>query len=396
MKGAGVLIAGGGLAAQRCAETLRRRGYDRQIRMLCAESEPPYDRPPLSKQLLAGEIDEETVAYRPSAWYAENEVELLLGRRAERLDLAMRLVTDDRGFVLRYEQLLIATGSGARRLPFLDGYSNVHTLRTLADARRLRADLRPGSSLAIVGAGFIGQEVGATARSLGLEVTIIEAQDVPLAGIFGERVGGWFADLHREEGIRLLLGASVAEVRGSGRVEEIVLDDGRTLACDTLVVGVGSVPATDWLVGSGLEAGAVPTDTAGRTRLPGVFAAGDAAAPFEPRFGLHTRTEHWDAAAHQGSAVAQAMLGVYPGTPPLPSFWSDQYGTRIHYVGHADHSDGVFIEGDPRERDFVAVFTNRGAPVAALAAGRPRAVAAMRRRIEQSHWHGPEIRKEAA
>ncbi len=396
MKGNGILIVGGGLAAQRCAETLRRRGYDGQVRILCAEADPPYDRPPLSKDVLAGEVGEETVAYRPAAWYKENEVELLLGRRAQRLDPVARTVADDRGFDLRFEQLLIATGSSARRLGFLDGYSNVHTLRTLADARRLRADLRPGGRLAIVGAGFIGQEVAATARRLGLEVTIIEAQELPLAGIFGDRVGRWFADLHREEGTRLLLGASVEKVRGSERVEEIVLGDGRTLSCDAMVVGVGSQPATDWLAGSGLAGPAVPTDTAGRTRLPGVFAAGDASAPFEPRFGLHRRTEHWDAAAYQGAAAAQAMLGVYPGTPPLPSFWSDQYGIRIHYVGHADRSDGVFIEGEPGERDFVAVFTSGGTPVAALAAGRPRAIAAMRRRIEQSHWHGPENREEAA
>ena len=398
MKRAGVLIVGGGLAAQRCAETLRGRGYEGPVRILCAEAEPPYDRPPLSKQLLAGEVGEDTVAFRPAEWYAENEVELLLGRRAARLEPAARTVTDDRGFALRYAQLLIATGSQARRLPFLDGYPNVHTLRTLTDARRLRAELQPGAHLAIVGAGFIGQEVAATARRLGLDVTMIEAQATPLAGIFGERIGAWFADLHRSEGTRLLLGTTLERARGSGRVEELVLGDGGTVTCDVVVVGVGSAPATEWLAGSGLEPSAVPTDTAGRTRIPGVFAAGDAAAPFEPRFGVHTRTEHWDAAAKQGSAAAQAMLGDYPGTPPLPSFWSDQYGSRIHYVGHAERSDGVFVEGDPRERDFVAVFTRGGAPVAALAMGRPRAIASLRRRIEQSHWHGSETktREEAA
>ena len=397
MTGAGVLIAGGGLAAQRCAETLRGRGYDGPVRILCAEAEPPYDRPPLSKQLLAGEVGEETVAFRPAAWYAESEIELLLGRRAERLDPASRTVTDDRGFDLRYEQLLIATGSRARQLPFLEAYSNVHTLRTLADARRLRTELQPGARLAIVGAGFIGQEVAATARRAGLDVTMIEAQATPLAGIFGERIGGWFADLHRSEGTRLLLRTTLERARGGDRVEELVLGDGGTVPCDLVVVGVGSAPATEWLAGSGLEPSAVPVDTAGRTQIPGVFAAGDAAAPFEPRFGVHTRTEHWDAAAKQGSAAAQAMLGDYPGTPPLPSFWSDQYGSRIHYVGHAERSDGVFIEGDPRDRDFVAVFTRAATPVAALAVGRPRAAAALRRRIEQAHWQGQkETRQEAA
>jgi NADPH-dependent 2,4-dienoyl-CoA reductase/sulfur reductase-like enzyme len=386
MEDQGVLIVGGGLAAQRCAETLRRRGYEGPVRMVCAEPDPPYDRPPLSKEVLAGTVEEESVAYRPPWWYEEKQVELLLGARAEALEPSARTVRLDTGAELHYEKLLIATGSAARRLPFLEGYENVHALRTLADARLLRKELVPGARLAIVGAGFIGQEVAATARRLGVEVTMIEALEIPLGPILGDEVGGWFADLHLSEGVRVMTGATLEGARGNGRVEELTLAGGEAVACDAVVVGVGTVPDTGWLRGSGLGESGVRTDTSGRAGLPGVFAAGDASVPFDPRFGAHDRTEHWDAAAWQGAAAARAMLGEYPGTPPLPSFWSDQYGLRIQYVGHAHHADAVVVDGDPGERDFEAVFTRSGVPVAGLAVSRPRAIPALRKRIENGHW----------
>ncbi len=396
MEDQGVLIVGGGLAAQRCAETLRRRGYEGPVRMVCAEPDPPYDRPPLSKELLAGTVEEESVAYRPTWWYEEKQVELLLGARAEALDPETCTVALDSGAELRYEKLLIATGSAARRLPFLEGYENVHALRTLADARLLRQELVPGARLAIVGAGFIGQEVAASARRLGVEVTMIEALETPLAPILGEEVGTWFADLHLSEGVRVMTGAMLEGARGKGRVEELTLAGGEAVACDAVVVGVGTAPATAWLRGSGLDESGVRTDTSGRARLPGVFAAGDASVPFDPRFGAHARTEHWDAAAWQGAAAARAMLGEYPGTPPLPSFWSDQYGLRIQYVGHAHHADAVLVEGDPGERDFEAVFTRSGVPIAGLAVGRPRAIPALKKRIEHGHFPAQDRAEEAA
>ncbi|HEX8752702.1 MAG TPA: FAD-dependent oxidoreductase [Solirubrobacterales bacterium] len=395
-KAAGVVIVGGGLAAQRCAETLRRRGYEGPVRILSAEAEAPYDRPPLSKEVLAGVAEEGSVAFRAAEWYEENEVELLLGTRAARLDPEARTVELELGGALPYGKLLIATGGAARRLPFLGRFDNVHYLRTLADARRLRAELRPGLRLAIVGAGFIGQEVAATARKLGVEVTMVEALETPLQPILGDQLGRWFADLHLEEGVRVITGAMLQSARGGDGVEELVLADGRVVACDAVVVGIGTVPAVHWLRGSGLEEAGVRVDVCGRTGLPDVFAAGDASIPFDPRFGAHARTEHWDAAAWQGAAAAKAMVGEYAGTPPLPSFWSDQYGVRIQSVGHPHHADSVLVEGDPASRDFEAVFLRAGVPIAGLAVGRPRAIPALRKRIEGGDRFAPDTKEVVA
>ena len=385
MRRPGIVIVGGGLAGERCLETLRVRGYDGPLHLVCAEDELPYDRPPLSKELLAGSVDDESASFRPGAWYVANEVELILGRRARRLDPVGRRVELDDGFSIRYEKLLIATGSRARRLPDLDGWPNVHYLRTLADARRLRDALQPATSLVIVGAGFIGQEVAATARRLGVDVTILEALPGPLISILGEGVGRWFVDLHRSESVEVLLSARLASARGNGKVEELALENGRRLGCDAVVVGIGVAPAAEWLDGSGLEVDGVLTDTGGRTSIPDVFAAGDVTRSFDPRFGVHARAEHWEAAARQGVAAAKAMLGADPGPVPLPSFWSDQYGLRIQYVGHAEHADDVHIECDRDGRELRAVYTRDQRPIAALVVDEPRALIALRREIELSH-----------
>jgi NADPH-dependent 2,4-dienoyl-CoA reductase/sulfur reductase-like enzyme len=390
----GVVIVGGGLAGQRCAERLRRQGYDGPVRMVCAEPDPPYDRPPLSKQVLAGTADAGSLSYKPPWWYEEAQVEVLLGVRAVGLDPRRRRLAIDGGPPLVYDKLLIACGVAARRLRFLEGFGNVHYLRTRADAERLRAGLRAGARLAIVGAGFIGQEVAATARGLGVEVTMIEALPAPLANILGERLGAWFARLHGEEGVRLHAGSAIAGARGAGMVEELLLEGGGRVPCDEVVVGVGTVSATDWLAGSGLDAAGLRADVGGRTELRDVFAAGDACLPFDPRLGEHVRTEHWDAAAWQGAAVARAMLGEEPGTPPLPSFWSDQYGMRVQCVGHPRGADGVQLEGDPAARDFQALLTRAGKPVAGLTVGRPRAIPELRRQIERGLASAPDHEKE--
>ena len=385
MEDQGIVIVGGGLAAQRCVETLRRRGHEGSITVICGEPERPYDRPPLSKEHLEGELSDEEVAFRPEDWYEDNDVELLLGRRATKLDARRHLLKLDDGSELPYGQLVIATGAEARRLPPLEGHSNVHYLRTLADARRLRRELRDGARLAVVGAGFIGQEVASTARKAGTEVTIVEALPAPLTGVLGEEVGLWLMKMHDEEGVDVRLSTKLEGARGNGSVEELVLSDGERLACDAVVVGIGVAPDARWLKGSGLETDGVITDHAGRTSIPDVWAAGDVARAFDHRHGEHRRSEHWDAAARQGMAVARAITGEEPDPHPLPSFWSDQYGLRIQYFGHAEGSDTAHVEGKPGDRDFAVVYTHEGAPVGALVVGRPRAFARLRKEIERTY-----------
>lgn len=366
-----VLIVGGGLAAQRAVETLRARGHRGPLRVVCTEPAAPYDRPPLSKELLAsGEGDPR---FRPDAWYAEQGVELLLGRRAAALDVARRLVRLEDGSELGYDELIVATGSRARRLPLLAGRPNVHVLRTLDDARRLRTALLPGARLAIVGAGFVGQEVAATARGLGVEVTLIEAATVPLAHVLGERLGTWFASLHRSEGVRVELGADVADVLPAvarAPVRSLVLADGRSIEADAVLVGVGVAPETRWLAGSPLAGDGVGVDAGARTVVPHVYAAGDVA-----------HGQHWEPAARMGVAAARSILGLPAAATPPGSFWSDQYGIRIHLVGEAAGAAAVEVDGDLESRDFTAVLRRRGALIGALLVGRPRELPIWRRRL---------------
>ena len=356
----GVVIVGGGLAGQRCCERLRRRGYEGRVRMVCAEPIRPYDRPPLSKELLAG--DDRAISFRDEAWYRDNEVELLLGTRAEQLEPTDRTVVAATGERIRYDKLLIATGAAPRTLPAAERFANVHMLRTVADAHALRDALHPGSHLVVIGAGFIGLEVASTARRLGVQVTLVEAAATPLETVLGAGVGGWFAGVHSEEGVRLELSTAIEDFRGNGRVEELRLRDGRTIECNSVLVAIGVAPALDW---TGL-------DTVGD--LPDVHVAGDAAGG-----------QHWEAAAQQGAAAADAMLGLDPPRAQLPSFWSDQYGTRIQYLGDARRADSFEVDGSPTDRDFTALFTCAGRPVAALVVGRPRALPAMRRLIGASN-----------
>ena len=377
----GIVIAGAGLAGQRCAETLRRNGYDGSIRMVGDEPAHPYDRPPLSKDVLAGERDAGDLSFRPASWYEDQHVELLLGQRLTALDPAQRRVRTAGSRDLLYRDLLIATGSAPRMLPAAAGFDNVHVLRTVADAERLREALRSAQHLAVVGAGFIGQEVAATARSVGVDVTIIEAATVPLEALLGRELGGWFADLHRDEGVHVLTSTTVSEFRGNGSVEELELSDGRRVQCDAVLIGIGVAPATGWLEGSGLPPGGVAVGPGGQTVLPHVYAAGDAALLLDERLGTHVRSEHWEAAAHSGAEAARGMLGIKPRGAAPSSFWSDQYGLRIQYVGRTTGADEIELDGSPDNRDFAAVFRCAGVPIAALLAGRPQQLPDMRRLV---------------
>lgn len=338
---AGIVIAGGGLAAQRGAEALRSRGYDGPVRMVCAESHRPYDRPPLSKEALLSGAPAD-FSLRPEAWYRDNDVELLLGVRAT--GVVGRYLETTAG-AIRFDKLLVATGAEPRRLPFGD------PLRTINDAVALRSKLRPGSRLAIVGAGFVGMEVAAGARRLGVEVVLIDVIREPLAALVGPDVSRWLVGLHRDEGVEVVLGEGVAAAR-RGALE---LVDGRRVACDHVLVGIGVVPGPSFDVGE----------------RPDVFFAGDV-----------TGTQHWDAAVRQAQVAARAMLGLDPPPPSLPSFWSDQYGLRIQYVGDAAGADAVDWDGAPGARDFTALYSRAGRPVAALVVDRPRELARLRRLVQ--------------
>jgi 3-phenylpropionate/trans-cinnamate dioxygenase ferredoxin reductase component len=370
-----VVIAGGGLAAQRCCETLRARGHEGPITMVCAEDRAPYDRPPLSKGLLAGATADAELALRPPGWHAEHDVELLTGVRATGIDRAGRRLRTDRAGSLAYDRLLIATGARPRRLPVLCDAGalrpGVHELRTAADARRLRAALRPGARLAVVGAGFVGLEVAATARALGVEVTVVEAAAAPLAAIVGRRVGAWFARLHRDHGVELALGAPVAGAWGAGRVEELVLADGHVIGCDAVLSAVGVAPDTGWLG---------PEGAAGE----GVHVAGDAGGG-----------EHWEAAAREGAAAARAMLGIDAAPAALPSFWSDQHGVRIQSIGRPSGADAVVLDAGPGGRELSARYTRGGRLVGALVAGRPSELPTLRRELAGVHADPIQTRRAA-
>ncbi|MBK5231435.1 MAG: FAD-dependent oxidoreductase [Thermoleophilia bacterium] len=392
MTGNGVVIVGGGLAAQRCAQTLRKQGFEDPVRIVCAESVAPYDRPPLSKGNLAGSSGAKDVSLKPTAWYDENSIELILGRRALSLDSDSHRIHLDDGTQLTYDKLLIATGSQARELPALAGFENVHSLRTVSDSMRLGAELGRGGHLAVIGSGFIGQEVAATARTLGDQVTIVEAMESPLAHILGPNVGTRLGRIHLERGVDLMTDAMVESAIGNGRVEELLLADGRRVTCDTVVVGIGVRPSTDWLEGSGLELDGILTDTGARTSVPDVFAAGDVTRSLDPRTGIPARSEHWDSAVRQGRAAALSMLGMPAPKPALPSFWSDQYENRIQFVGHAELADRVEVEESEDGDAFAARYLRQDRLVGVLAIGQPRTIASAGRTIEEHHETEPEKR----
>jgi 3-phenylpropionate/trans-cinnamate dioxygenase ferredoxin reductase component len=384
----GILIVGGGLAGQRCAETLRRAGYTGAVRIVCAEPERPYNRPPLSKQILTGHSSAELPAYKPTSWYEQQEIDLLLGVSATALSVAERRLTLSDGQTLRYDRLLIATGSRPRTLSLLEGHDNVSVLRTIGQARHLREVLGGRPRLSVLGAGFIGQEVAASARKLGAEVTMIEAAPCPLANVLGHDLGEWFTRLHQAEGVDVIAGATVERVSANGTISALELSNGQRVATDHVIVGVGVEPDADWLASSGLrvERG-VPVDQHGRTEAEGVYAAGDVAATFDSQIGAHVPGSHWESAGRQGARAARAMLGLEPGAAPLTSFWTDQYGIRIQYLGHARLADAYEIDGDLEGRDFTATFTRSGRPVAALIVNRPRALPAARALIERKDPH---------
>lgn len=380
-----IAVVGASLAGLRAVETLRRLGFAGRLTLIGAESHLPYDRPPLSKELLSGEWDRDRVVLR-KAPYDELDLELLLGFRATALDAASRTITLHDGRTVRADGIVLATGAAPRALPGLPALEGIRTLRTLDDCMGLRADMERGARVCVIGAGFIGAEVAATARARGLEVTVLEALDAPMVRGVGVRIGASLAALHRANGVDLRTGVTVEAVEGDGRVERVRLAGGDVVACDVLLVAVGAAPCTDWLDGSGLVIDDGVVCDATLLAAPGVVAAGDVARWPNPTFDDESmRIEHWTNAAEQGMHAASRLLAADGDAVPfatVPFVWSDQFGVKIQSAGRFSGADRMeVVHGSIDEHRFVAIFERSGRVSGVLGCSEPRRVMQYRRLI---------------
>jgi 3-phenylpropionate/trans-cinnamate dioxygenase ferredoxin reductase subunit len=355
------VIVGASLAGAKAAETLRAEGFDGHVVLIGAESERPYERPPLSKGYLAGTTDRDKIYVHDAAWYAEHDVDLRLGTRATALDVEAHTVMLEGGEPVGYTKLLLATGSTPRRLDVPGGdLDGVHTLRTVGDADALRAAISKGGAVVVIGGGWIGLETAAAARGYDATVTLIEPQPTPLLGVLGSELGAVFAQLHRDHGVDLRVRTGVREIRGSGgRAVAVVTDSGDELAADTVIVGVGIRPEVGLAEQAGLSVdNGILTDARLQTSDPDVFAAGDVANVEHALFGRRIRVEHWANALHGGPAAARSMLGSGAPYDRVPYFYSDQYDLGMEYSGLAAPGDydQVLIRGDQDKREFIAFW----------------------------------------
>jgi NADPH-dependent 2,4-dienoyl-CoA reductase/sulfur reductase-like enzyme len=358
---------------------LRRSEFSGRITIVSDETHLPYDRPPLSKEVLRKEVDD--VALKPRAYYDENDIILRLGSAATSLDTAAQTVTLADGTVLGYDELVIATGLVPRRIPAFPDLEGIRVLRSFDESMALRRHATEAQRAVVIGAGFIGCEVAASLRSLGVDVVLVEPLPTPLAAVLGEQIGGLVARLHRDEGVDVRTGVSVAEVRGQGHVDSVVLSDGTELTADLVVVGIGSRPATEWLDGSGVAVdNGVICDEAGRTTVPNVWALGDVASWRDPT-GHQARVEHWSNVADQARVVVPAMLGQdVPSAVVVPYFWSDQYDVKIQCLGEPEATDIVhLVEDDGRK--FLAYYERDGVVVGVVGGGMPGKVMKVRGKI---------------
>jgi 3-phenylpropionate/trans-cinnamate dioxygenase ferredoxin reductase subunit len=361
-------IVGASLTGAKAAETLRDEGFDGRVVLIGAEHERPYERPPLSKDYLRGEVDRETVYVHPEGFYAEHDIELRLGRTAVSLNATGSELALDDGERLRYDRLLITVGAEPRRLSIPGGeLDGVLYLRSVEDCDALRDRLDRGGAVVVIGAGWIGAEVAASARQRGLEVTVIEPASVPLERVLGAEVGAIYRDIHVDHGVQMLLGTGVEAFEGDQAVERVRTSDGRELECDFVVVGVGVRPRTALAAQAGLAVdNGVLVDEHLQTSAPGVFAAGDVANAHHPFYGERIRVEHWANALHQGPVAARSMLGQSAGYDRVPYFFSDQYDVGMEYAGYARSWDRVVFRGDPASREFIAFWLTGDRVVAGM------------------------------
>jgi 3-phenylpropionate/trans-cinnamate dioxygenase ferredoxin reductase component len=362
------VIVGGGLAGGKAAETLRSEGFDGRVIIVGEEPVRPYERPPLSKGYLRGEQGFDDAAVHGEDFYSSNDIELRSANVVTGLDLTRHELTLDDGDTLSFNRLLLCTGAVPRRLSVpgaeLDG---VRYLRTVADADLLRQAFTPSRPVVVIGAGWIGSEVAASARQLGAEVTMIDLASVPLERVLGAEIGAVFAELHHDHGVRTHFETGIDAIVGADRVEGVRLSDGTVIAADVVVVGVGVSPRVELADGAGLVVdNGVVVDEYLQTSDPDVFAAGDVANAFHPGYGARIRLEHWAAALHQGPAAAQNMLGHRIAYDRTPYFFSDQYEFGMEYRGWAPSFDDVVVRGDLRQREFISFWRHGGRVVAAM------------------------------
>jgi len=357
-----IAIVGASLTGQSAAATLREEGFDGRVVLVGAEPQLPYDRPPLSKNYLRGEMPFEKTLLRPPEFYRERQIETRLGTTVVRVDVEKRALQLDGGDRLEFDNVLIATGGRNRRfaIPGLD-LPGVYDLRTVADADRIRDAIARGGRAVVVGMGFIGAEVAASMRQCGLEVTAIEPFKTPLYRALGEDIGLVVEGLHRDHGVTLILGDAVAAFEGKGRVERVVTRDGRRIECALAVFGLGIEPVTELVAGTGVSVdNGIVVDDHCRTNVPGVFAAGDVANHYHPVCGRQMRVEHWQNGIKQGAAAARSMLGRGQPYDEVHWFWSDQYDANIQYAGFHAAWDAVVVRGSLAERKFLAFYMAEG------------------------------------
>lgn len=356
------VIIGASLTGGVAAATLRQDGFDGDVILIGAEAQPPYERPPLSKQYLRGEAPFEKALVRPAGFYEHNRIETRFSTRATRVDPIERTVTLDTGAPVRYDKLLIATGVRNRRppIPGLD-LPGVFDLRTLSDADALRREMAAGRRAVVVGMGFIGCEVAASLRQKGVDVVSVDPSPAPLFRILGADVGRVLAAVHQDHGVQALFEDVVMRFEGGARVERVITGSGRRLDCDFAVVGVGVEPVLDFVAGSGIDtANGILVDEYCRTTFEDVYAAGDVANHYHPVFQKQMRVEHWQNAMQQGAAAARSMLGEGHPYDAIHWFWSDQYDVNLQYAGFHDKWDQMVVRGRFEDRTFVAFYLNQG------------------------------------
>ena len=365
------VIAGAGLAGAKAAETLREEGFDGPVVLIGDEAERPYERPPLSKDYLLGKAERETIFVHPASWYADHGVELRLGVTVTGIDPAAHEVALADGSRIGYAKLLLATGSSPRRLtvPGADA-DGVLYLRRAADSDQIKAAFQAASRIAVIGAGWIGLETAAAARAADVEVTILEAAELPLLRVLGAEVAQVFAGLHREHGVDLRFGVQVSEITGSGgRAGGVRLADGGHVEADAVIVGVGITPNSQLAEAARLETrNGIVVDAGLRSSDPDIYAAGDVANAFHPLLGKHIRVEHWANALHQPQAAAKAMLGQDVSYDRVPYFYTDQYDLGMEYTGYVEPGgyDQVVFRGDVERREFLAFWLADGRVLAGM------------------------------